>query len=84
MSRKPPAQPNAKKSQSALSADPQFILPEDAKAKAPRKAKSKAAIVRGFLDKGATKTEIVKKTKIPYPYVWDVEAAWKKSKEAAK
>ncbi len=67
---------------SALTTDPEFILPEPRRR--PGQKPSKAATVRALLVKGKSKVEIVKKTGIPYPYIWDIEAAWKRSKEAAK
>lgn len=48
----------------------------------PGKAPSKAAQARALFEKGLTKAEVAKKTGIPYAYVWDIEAAWKRSKVA--
>jgi hypothetical protein len=63
-----------RKGKTALGETPQFTV----------KKQSKAATVRALLNKGKTKVEIAKKTGIPYAYIWDIEAAWKRSKEASK
>lgn len=62
-----------RKGKTALAETPKF-----------ERKQSKAATVRALLNKGKTKVEIAKKTGIPYAYIWDIEAAWKRSKEASK
>lgn len=65
---------------SAAEVKPKLVRRATVKAKSP----TKAAQVRALLDNGLTKAAIAKKTGIPYPYVWDIEAAWKRAKAVSK